>query len=77
MKNSTDESICGGWRGVASVIQCDVRALGGCDMAGGGSEIEEDVAGSTSIGCSSNNGALNTSFGRFFKASIPLWIWAS
>uniref|UniRef100_A0A915LBP1 Uncharacterized protein n=1 Tax=Romanomermis culicivorax TaxID=13658 RepID=A0A915LBP1_ROMCU len=55
----------------------DVGAVGGCNVAVGGSEVEDDVAGSTSIGGSRGNGALNTSFGGFFKASIRLWISAS
>uniref|UniRef100_A0A915JU66 Uncharacterized protein n=1 Tax=Romanomermis culicivorax TaxID=13658 RepID=A0A915JU66_ROMCU len=55
----------------------DVGTMCGSDMAVGGSKVEDDVAGSTSIGGGSGSGALNTTFGRFFKASMHIWISAS
>uniref|UniRef100_A0A915IV45 Uncharacterized protein n=1 Tax=Romanomermis culicivorax TaxID=13658 RepID=A0A915IV45_ROMCU len=56
-------------RGHRQQRRADVVAVGGCDVAVGGSEVEDDVAGSTSIGGGGGgNGALNTSFGGFFKA---------
>uniref|UniRef100_A0A915HGU9 Uncharacterized protein n=1 Tax=Romanomermis culicivorax TaxID=13658 RepID=A0A915HGU9_ROMCU len=56
------------------VALVDVGAMGGSDVALGGSDGEDDVAGSTSIGGSGGSGTLNTNFGRFFKASIHFWI---
>uniref|UniRef100_A0A915IG18 Uncharacterized protein n=1 Tax=Romanomermis culicivorax TaxID=13658 RepID=A0A915IG18_ROMCU len=50
----------------------NVGAVGGCDVAVGGNEVAEDVAGSTSIEGGGSSGALNKSFGGFFKASIRL-----
>uniref|UniRef100_A0A915JCG7 Uncharacterized protein n=1 Tax=Romanomermis culicivorax TaxID=13658 RepID=A0A915JCG7_ROMCU len=55
----------------------DVGAVGSSDVAVGGSDIEDDVAGSTSIGGCSGSGTLNTIFGGFFKASMHFWISAS
>uniref|UniRef100_A0A915IYX6 Uncharacterized protein n=1 Tax=Romanomermis culicivorax TaxID=13658 RepID=A0A915IYX6_ROMCU len=59
------------------MVVADVGAMGGCDVAVGGSKVEDDVAGSTSIGGGGSNRASNTSFDGFFKASICLWILAS
>uniref|UniRef100_A0A915HKS0 Uncharacterized protein n=1 Tax=Romanomermis culicivorax TaxID=13658 RepID=A0A915HKS0_ROMCU len=50
----------------------DVRPVGGSNMAVGGSNAEDDVAGSTSIGGVGGRGTLNTVFGGFFKASRRL-----
>uniref|UniRef100_A0A915J6X3 Uncharacterized protein n=1 Tax=Romanomermis culicivorax TaxID=13658 RepID=A0A915J6X3_ROMCU len=58
------------------VAVADISTICGSDMAVGGSEVEDDVPGSTSIGGGGGSGALNTTFGRFFKASMHLWILA-
>uniref|UniRef100_A0A915JBT8 Uncharacterized protein n=1 Tax=Romanomermis culicivorax TaxID=13658 RepID=A0A915JBT8_ROMCU len=54
------------------VGMADVRPVGGSNMAVGGSNAEDDVAGSTSIGGVGGRGTLNTVFGGFFKASRHL-----
>uniref|UniRef100_A0A915KUW6 Uncharacterized protein n=1 Tax=Romanomermis culicivorax TaxID=13658 RepID=A0A915KUW6_ROMCU len=55
---------------VTVVVVVDVGAVGGSEVAIGGSDVEADVAGSTSIrAVGGGSGALNTSFGGFFKAS--------
>uniref|UniRef100_A0A915KIX8 Uncharacterized protein n=1 Tax=Romanomermis culicivorax TaxID=13658 RepID=A0A915KIX8_ROMCU len=50
-----------------------VVAVGGCDVTIGRIQVADDVAGSTSMG-GRRSGALNTSFGGFFKASRRLCI---
>uniref|UniRef100_A0A915HVY1 Uncharacterized protein n=1 Tax=Romanomermis culicivorax TaxID=13658 RepID=A0A915HVY1_ROMCU len=56
--------------GVTVVFVADIGAMGGCDVAVGGIEVADDMAGSTSIGGGSGSGALNTSFSRFLRTSI-------
>uniref|UniRef100_A0A915J4K3 Uncharacterized protein n=1 Tax=Romanomermis culicivorax TaxID=13658 RepID=A0A915J4K3_ROMCU len=55
----------------------NVGAVGGSDMALGGSEFEDDVASSMSIGGGGGSGTLNTVCGGFFKASMRFFISAS
>uniref|UniRef100_A0A915JQH6 Uncharacterized protein n=1 Tax=Romanomermis culicivorax TaxID=13658 RepID=A0A915JQH6_ROMCU len=59
------------------VAVVDVRTVGSSDVAVGGSEVEDDVAGSMSIRGGGGSEALNTAFRGFFNASMCLWITAS
>uniref|UniRef100_A0A915LB07 Uncharacterized protein n=1 Tax=Romanomermis culicivorax TaxID=13658 RepID=A0A915LB07_ROMCU len=52
----------------------DVGDVGGSNEAVGGSDIEDDMAGSTSIGGGVGSRTLNTVFSGFFKASMGFWI---
>uniref|UniRef100_A0A915IKY2 Uncharacterized protein n=1 Tax=Romanomermis culicivorax TaxID=13658 RepID=A0A915IKY2_ROMCU len=55
--------------GHSVVAVVDIGAMGGSNAAIGDSAIEDDVAGSTSIGGGGGSRTLNTGFSRFFKAS--------
>uniref|UniRef100_A0A915HTU8 Uncharacterized protein n=1 Tax=Romanomermis culicivorax TaxID=13658 RepID=A0A915HTU8_ROMCU len=59
------------------VAMADVGAMGGSDVVVGGSDIEDDVAGSTSIRGGRRSGTFNTVFRGFFGASMRFWILAS
>uniref|UniRef100_A0A915L6X0 Uncharacterized protein n=1 Tax=Romanomermis culicivorax TaxID=13658 RepID=A0A915L6X0_ROMCU len=56
------------------VAMADIRAVGSRDVAVSCSDVEDGVAGSTSIGGRGGSGTLNTNFRGFFKASKRFWI---
>uniref|UniRef100_A0A915IC39 Secreted protein n=1 Tax=Romanomermis culicivorax TaxID=13658 RepID=A0A915IC39_ROMCU len=62
---------------VMVVAVADVGAVSSSDVAVGCSDVEDDMAGSTSIGGCSRNGTLNTGFSGFFKDTMQFWILAS
>uniref|UniRef100_A0A915INA5 Uncharacterized protein n=1 Tax=Romanomermis culicivorax TaxID=13658 RepID=A0A915INA5_ROMCU len=54
------------------VVRADIGAVGGNDAVVVGSDGEDEVACSTSIGGAGGNGTLNSGFRGFFKASKHL-----